>query len=223
MLHSSGAWIASTAAGGYVAGTLSSTWIGALVLGNKALFSGIGLISAAGIFGAAGGIGASVAGGVGATLTAVGLGGVASYLGIAPVTTFLGLTPFGWAIAGAGTVLAATLGYYFTRKTMWRLNEERQKGGLEPITISQIIREVRLLEVQSMKDILQRLSKERDDVQISANGDEAIVNGQAFSIGKLKYVVNDDASEEIVFITKTGRRQRVLLVKPAGMNPASTS
>lgn len=221
VLHSSGAWIASTAAGGYMAGTLSSTWIGALVLGNKALFSGIGLISAAGIFGAAGGIGASVAGGVGATLTAVGLGGVASYLGIAPVTTFLGLTPVGWAIAGAGTVLAATLGYYFTRKTMQRLNEERRNGGLEPITISQIIREVRLLEAQSMKDILQRLSKERDDIQISADGDEAIVNGQVFSVGKLKYIVNDDGSEDIVFLTRTGRRRRVLLVKPVESSPVS--
>ena len=29
VLHSSGAWIASTAASGYVASTLSSTWVGA--------------------------------------------------------------------------------------------------------------------------------------------------------------------------------------------------
>ncbi|UXU74569.1 MULTISPECIES: hypothetical protein [unclassified Paracoccus (in: a-proteobacteria)] len=204
-----------------MAGTLSSTWIGALVLGNQALFSGLGIISVAGIWGAVGGIGASVTGGVGAALSAVGLGGVASYLGIAPVATFLGLTPVGWAITGTATVVAGTLGYYFTRRTMRRLNEERQKGGLEPITIMQILREVRQLEAQSMSDILQRLSRERDDVQVSASGEEAIVNGQAFSVGKLKYVISDDGSEEIVFITRTGRRQRILLVKPAKSNLAS--
>jgi len=82
---------------------------------------------------------------VGSTLTAVGLGGVASTLGIAPAATFLGLTPVGWAIAGTAATLAATFGYFFTRKTMRRLNEEREKGGLEPISIAQNISEVRLL------------------------------------------------------------------------------
>jgi hypothetical protein len=42
VLHSSGAWIASTGAAGYIAGTLSSTWIGAFVLGNGTLLSSLG-------------------------------------------------------------------------------------------------------------------------------------------------------------------------------------
>lgn len=37
VLHSSGAWIASTAAGGYVDSTLSSTWLGAFLLKNRRL------------------------------------------------------------------------------------------------------------------------------------------------------------------------------------------
>jgi len=92
VLHSSGAWIASTGAAGYIADTLSSTWIGAFVLGNSTLLGSLGLVSAAGIFGATGGLAAfssSAALGVGSTLTAVGLGGVASTLGIAPAATFL--------------------------------------------------------------------------------------------------------------------------------------
>ena len=46
VLHSSGGWIAATG-GTYIAGTLSTTWIGALVLGNVGFFTTIGLISAA--------------------------------------------------------------------------------------------------------------------------------------------------------------------------------
>lgn len=213
VLHSSGAWIASTAASGYVSGTLSSTWIGTFVLGNSSLLTGSGLVSAAGIFGAAEAIGATTAAGVGSALSAVGLGGVASFFGIAPSVTLLGLTPIGWGIAGASAVIAATFGYYFTRKTMQRLNEERQKGGLEPITIRQIISEVRLLEAQSMASILERLQAERSDVRLSADGESATIDGQVFSVGRLKYTISPDGSEEIVFLTKTGRRRRVLLVK----------
>lgn len=85
-------------------------------------------------------------------LSAVGLGGVATALGIAPapvVATFLGLTPVGWGIAGV-SALAAALGLLLTRKTMRRMNEERAKGGLTPITIPQIIRELHQFEAQSM-------------------------------------------------------------------------
>jgi hypothetical protein len=224
VIHSSGAWIASsTAAGGYVAGTQSSTWIGALVLGNQALFGGLGLVSVAGIVGAAGGLASSAAAGAGTVLTAAGLGGVASVLGIAPAATFLGLTPVGWAIAGGGTLIAGTVGYYFTRKTMKRMNEERAKGGLEPITIPQIIREVRLLEAQSMRQILERLSATRKDLKILPDSDYVAINGQVFSIGKLKYVVNTDGSEDIIYATKTGRRRRILLIKPAGKVAAAAS
>ncbi|MFG6083653.1 hypothetical protein ACEUZ9_005374 [Paracoccus litorisediminis] len=223
VIHSSGAWIASTAAGGYVAGTLSSTWIGALVLGNQALFGGLGLVSVAGIVGAAGGLASSAVAGAGTVLTAVGLGGVASALGIAPAVTFLGLTPVGWAIAGGGTLLAGTVGYYFTRKTMKRVNEERAKGGLEPITIPQIIREVRLLEAKSMRQILEKLAATRKDLKMLPDSDYVSINGQVFSIGKLRYVVNADGSEEITYTTKTGRRRRILLIRPAGNVAAAAS
>ncbi|WP_083101417.1 hypothetical protein [Pseudophaeobacter leonis] len=218
VLHSSGAWIASTGAAGYIAGTLSSTWIGAFVLGNGTLLSSLGLVSAAGIFGATGGLAAltsSAALSVGSALTAVGLGGVASSLGIAPVATFLGLTPVGWAVAGTTVVIASTLGFYFSRKTMRRINEERGKGGLEPISISQIVKEVRLLEAQSLEAILMRLSLEMDTVQLSDDQKDVSVDGQVFSIHRLKYVVNADGSEELVFITRVGRKKRILLIKAA--------
>ena len=123
---------------------MSSTWVGAFVLGNSTLLSSLGLVSAAGIFGATGGLAvltSSAALSVGSALTAVGLGGVATSLGIAPAATFLGLTPVGWAVAGATVVIASTLGLYLTRKTMRRINEEREKGGLDPISISQIVKD----------------------------------------------------------------------------------
>ncbi|MEB8386883.1 hypothetical protein OO012_06555 [Rhodobacteraceae bacterium KMM 6894] len=218
VLHSSGAWIASTGAAGYIAGTLSSTWIGAFVLGNGTLLSSLGLVSAAGIFGATGGLAAltsSAALSVGSALTAVGLGGVASALGIAPAATFLGLTPVGWAVAGTTVVIASTLGIYFTRKTMRRINEERQKGGLEPTSITQIVKEVRLLEAQSLKAILKQLSSEMDAIQLSDDQKNVSIDGQVFSIHRLKYVVNIDGSEELVFVTRAGRKKRVLLIKAA--------
>lgn len=218
VMHSSGAWIASTGAAGYIVGTLSSTWIGAFVLGNGTLLGSLGLVSAAGIFGATGSLAAltsSAALSVGSALTAVGLGGVASSLGIAPIATFLGLTPVGWAVAGTTLVIASSLGFYFTRKTMRRINEEREKGGLEPISISQIVKEVRLLEAQSLEAILMRLSFEMDTVQLSDDQKSVSVDGQVFSIHRLKYVVNADGSEELVFVTRAGRKKRILLIKAA--------
>ncbi|RWR06817.1 hypothetical protein [Paenirhodobacter populi] len=218
VLHSSGAWIASTAASGYIAGTLSGTWIGAFILGNSALLGNLGLVSVAGIFGASGalsGLSSSAALSLGAGLSAVGLGGVANALGIAPAATFLGLTPIGWAIGGTSAIIVTALGYYFTGKMMRRLNDERQKGGLEPTTVAGIIREVRQFEAQSMLDLLRRLEVERDDVLVSANDQEVTIAGRVFSIGRLKYLINEDGSEEIVFVTKIGRKRRVLLVKVA--------
>ena len=208
---------ASSAASGYIAGTLSSTWIGAFVLGNSSLLSAFGLVSAAGIYGAASsGLVALASGtalGMGSALTAVGLGGVASTLGIAPVVTFLGLTPAGWAIAVAAGTLITTLGYYFTRKTMQRMNEERQKGGLDPITLPQIVKEVKLLEEQSLQNILGRLEKEIDNVSLSSNREEVTIDGQVYSIARLNYVVNQDGSEEILSVSRIGRKKRVLLIK----------
>lgn len=82
VIHSSGGWIASSA-GAYIAGTLSTSWIHAFVLGNLGFLSNIGLVSAGSIFGAA------VAGGgsaLGAGLTSIGLGGLAQSLGLVPAT-----------------------------------------------------------------------------------------------------------------------------------------
>jgi hypothetical protein len=218
VIHSSGGWIASTAASGYLVGTLSSTWIGAFVLGNSGLLGSLGLVSAAGIFGATGSLAtlsSSVALSVGSGLTAIGLGGVANALGIAPVATFLGLTPVGWAITVTATALVATLGYYFTNKTMCRVNEERKKGGLQPITLVEIVKEVRLLETESLESILARLAVELDNVFLSLDSKEVAIGGSVFQLRKLKYVVNKDGSEEIVFVTRIGRTKRVLLVKAA--------
>jgi hypothetical protein len=222
VLHSSGAWIASTAASGYIAGTLSGTWVGAFVLGNSTMLASLGLVSAAGVYGAASASSASMGVG-GSILAAIGLGGTASALEIAPVVTFLGLTPVGWAVAGTATTLAATVGYYFKQKIMKRLNDEREKGGLEPITIAQIIQEVRLLEAKSLETILERLSAEKGNISLSANRSEVLIDGTIFSISRLKYIVNKNGSEELVFVTKTGRKRRLLLVKDSTMatgNPA---
>lgn len=218
VLHSSGAWIASTAASGYIAGTLSSTWVGAFVLGNSGLLSSLGLVSAAGLFGATGSLAtltSTAVLGVGSALTAVGLGGVANALGIAPVATFLGLTPAGWAIAGTATTLAATLGYYLQRKTMRCVNEEREKGGLESITLAGIVSEIRLLEAESLKSILTRLDADLDNVSLSTDRKEVTIEGQVFQVNRLRYVVNKDESEEIVFVTRLGRSKSVLIVKAA--------
>jgi hypothetical protein len=217
-MHSSGAWIASTAASSYIAGTLSSTWIGAFVLGNSTLLGSLGLVSAAGIFGAGSGLAAlssSAAVGIGTGLAAVGLGGVANALGIAPAATFLWLTPIGWAIVGTAVAIASTLGLYFTHKTTQRINEEREKGGLEPTTLVKIVKEVRLLEAHSLEAILARLAKEIGGVTLSSDNIYLTVGGQVFPINRLKYVVNNDGSEEVVFVTRMGRKRRVILVKPA--------
>lgn len=210
--------VASTAASGYIAGTLSSTWTGAFILGNSSLLGSLGLVSAAGIFSATGGLATlspSAALGIGPTLTAVGLGGAAKALGIAPAATFLGLTPIGWSVSVTVAILAATLGYYFTRKTMHRVNEEREKGDLGPITLVAIVWEVQHLEARSLVTILARLDAELDSVSLSTDRNEVIVDGQSFPIHRLKYVVNRDGSGKIVSVTRTGIKKRDLLVKAA--------
>jgi hypothetical protein len=42
VIHGAGGWIASTSVGGYIAGTLSTTWAGAFVLGNQLLITATG-------------------------------------------------------------------------------------------------------------------------------------------------------------------------------------
>ena len=219
VLHASGGWIASTAATGYLAGTLSGTWIGAFVLGNSSLLSGLGLISAAGLYGAASSGLAALAGGAAtgasAALAAVGLGGVANALGIAPVATFLGLTPAGWAIAGGAGVLAVTLGSYFTLRIMRELNEEREKGGLEPITLLQILEEVEVLESESMQHILERLEKEISNLSLSDDRESVAIDGETYTVARLKYIMNEDGSEEIHSVPRIGKSSSILQIKAA--------
>ncbi|WP_170790518.1 hypothetical protein [Ruegeria lacuscaerulensis] len=213
VLHSSGAWIAY-AGTGYLAGTLSSTWIGAFVLGNASWLAGAGLISSAAIASATGvlsGIGAGAASAIGVGLSSVGLGGVASWLGVAPVTTFLGLTPVGWAVAGSVTAVVG-IGTVLTRSTIKRINIEREKGGLQPTSLLQIIREVRQFEADSMLRVLKQIANENSDVKLSEDQTSATFSGVAYSLTRLRYIVNEDGSEEIVFVTRAGERKRVFLV-----------
>ncbi len=77
------------------------------------------------------------------------------------------------------------------------------------------MKEVRLLEAQSLEAILMRLSFEMDTVQLFEDQKSVSVDGQVFSIQRLKYVVNADGSEELVFVTRAGRKKRILLVKAA--------
>ena len=95
------------------------------------------------------------------------------------------------------------------------MNEERQKGGLDPITLLKIVEEVKLLEEQSLQNILERLEKETDNVSLSSNREEVTIDGQVYSIARLKYAMNKDGSEEILFARRIGRNKRILLIKAA--------
>lgn len=214
VLHSSGAWIAY-AGSGYLAGTLSTTWVGALILGNTTLFTSIGLVSTAGIAAASGvlaGFGASAAAGLGTALTTVGLGSVASWMGIAPAATFLGLTTVGWALMGVGAI-ALVLGAVFTRRIMKKLNEERAKGGLEAISVRQLVAEVRDYEVDAMRDVLRKLATKDPTLTLKDRDAKISISGRVFSINKLRYRINKDGSEEIGYVTRLGRFVSVYLVK----------
>lgn len=211
ILHSSGAWIASTAAGGYVAGTLSSTWIGAFIAGNAGILSGLGITSAAGVLAAMGGGLSTVGTALGSGLTAIGLGGVAQSLGLAPAT-FLGLTIVGWTIA-ATSVAVAGVGYFFTRKKLADINEERAKGGLSAVTWSQIIAEAREYEKQAMISILEELQAETEgDIVVHCSKEEVAINGKSYKISDLKYVIEKNGREYIGLRSRIPFRNIVLFV-----------
>lgn len=218
VLHSSGAWIASTAAAGYLGGTLSTTWVGAFVLGNAGFLSSIGLISAGSILTAAGGGVAAVFGATGAlagsALTAVGLGSVAQSLGLIPAT-ILGLTPVGWTIATATVAGAATLGYFANRHVMERINKERVAGGLPEITVSELIKQIKELERQSMLEILIKISKERLDFKVLRSDFKVIIGGNTYEIGNLKYEVTKDGEEFIGLKRPFRKLTNVFTVKAA--------
>ena len=82
---------------------------------------------------------------------------------------------------------------------MRRINEEREKGGLEPITLAQIIKEVWHLETRSLETILTRLDSEFNNVSLSGDRRDVCINGQRYSLHRLKYVVNKDGSKKNLF------------------------
>ena len=217
VIHSSGGWIASTSAAGYIAGTHTATWIGSFILGNSSLLSSLGLISGAGIFAAGAGTGllAGAASSTGVLLTQVGLGGVASYFGIAPVATFLGLTPIGWIVAGTGATVAGSLGYFMTGRKMKEINEARVEGGLPPITVRELLAEIKGFDNDAKIEVLAKLQQEGFDIHISWDRRFATIEGTTYPIRRLLYRVKKDGSEYLALKTRIGRNKKVLLAKPA--------
>lgn len=215
ILHSSGAWIASTAASGYIAGTLSSSWIGAFVLGNSGVLSSIGLVSAGGILTAAGGGVASVFGAAGSlagsALTSIGLGSVASSVGLAPAT-FLGLTPVGWAVTGIAIAGTATLGYFVSNSIMAKINEERVAGGLPEITFWELYDEIKKFERESMLEILIKLSKERLNFKVRRSENIVNIDGTEYSIDDLCYEVEENGGEWIAIKRTLRAAQKIFTV-----------
>jgi hypothetical protein len=199
LLHSSGAWIASTAAGGYIAGTLSSTWVGAFVAGNAGILSGIGITSAAGVYAALGGTLSSAGTALGSGLSAIGLSGLAQSLGLAPAT-LLGLTFFSWAIVASALLVISGSGliYFFAREKLQLINDERSKGGLSDTTWREILKEVQNYEKQAMTDILKKLGEEGGGIVVHRDGDMVEIKGVNYGIRDLKYIIEKDGAEVIV-------------------------
>lgn len=198
VIHSSGQYIA-TSGGAYLAGTLAPTYVGAFVAGNTGLVTGLGLVSAAGVAGAVASLttlGSSAALGLGTALTSVGLGGVATSLGIAPAATTLGLTPVGWAIAGTTATAVLVGGGVYAHIAMDQLNHDRVLDGLEPITLVELVQDIRALEEQSMREILLGLEASRDG--ISVVDDVVTIHDVEYEISNLGYVIDDDGSESLV-------------------------
>lgn len=211
LLHSSGAWIASTAAGGYVAGTLSSTWIGAFIAGNAGLLSGLGITSAAGVLAAMGGGLSSVGAALGSGLSAIGLAGVAQSLGLAPAT-FIGLTVASWAMV-ATSVAAVGMGYFFASKKLVEINQERAKGGLVALTWAEIIAEARDYEKQALMNILEKLEAEfQGDIILDRSSATAVIMNKTYKISDLKYVVVKSGREFVALRSNIPFREIVLFV-----------
>ena len=211
ILHSSGAWIASTAAGGYVAGTLSSTWIGAFIVGNAGILSGLGITSAAGVLAAMGGGLSSVGAALGSGLSAIGLAGVAQSLGLAPAT-FIGLTVASWAMVGT-SVAVVGIGYFFSRKKLAEINQERAKGELVAVTWKEIIAEARDYEKQALMNILGELEAEtQGDIILDRSSENVVIMGKTYKITDLKYVIEKSGREYVAQRSKVPFKKIILFV-----------
>ncbi len=153
VVHAAGGWIASTSAAGYLAGTLSSTWMGAFVAGNAAMLKGAGIVALTGVGSFAGGVMTGVSGLASSTMVAVGL---------APAT-FLGLTAGGWAIVG-GVAATAGVATYLGRHrlkvaiedSLSEINTAREEGGLKPFESSKEL-------LAEVKAFAKRLKGESDE------------------------------------------------------------
>ena len=209
VLHSSGAWIASTAAGGYLAGTLSSTWLGAFVLGNSAWLGSIGLLT----------------GGISYGLRRIGLtklmtsSGIASVATVAPVATlapaatFLGVTPVGWVIIGSVSSVMGSAVFLKMRSGIKAINEERVKGGLNPTTWKEIFQDVMNLESESILSIINMLANESSNLVISEDRKYVFINGYQYKLNRLKYVIKECGAEELQFIPRFGAAKTVFTIK----------
>jgi hypothetical protein len=215
LLHSSGAWIASTAAGGYVAGTLSSTWIGAFIAGNAGVLSALGITSAAGVLAAVGGGLSSVGAASGAGLSAIGLTGVAQSLGLAPAT-FLGLTVASWAVV-ASSVAALTVGYFMASRKLDEINEERVKGALAAVTWSKIVAEARDYDKQALMNILGRLEKEyQGEIVLDRSSETVLIKSKTYKVSDLKYVIKKNGREYIALRSRIPFRVVIIFVVKQG-------
>lgn len=214
VLHSSGAWIASTSAAGYVSGTLASSWTAAFVLGNSKLLSAFGIVSTAGLMTAGGGLAAVATGaavGVGGWLSSIGLGGLAAFLGIAPPATFLGLTLLGWVTVGSSTLAAALAVLCLWVWSRWRkMNQERVKGHLPKISLRELVAELRLFEKTSMLALLERISSERKEVEVNHTEETLCVGPTSYPISRLRFVVTKKGEEMILVRSWLGRRRTLL-------------
>lgn len=197
--------------GGYVAGTLSSTWIGAFIAGNAAILSGLGITSAAGVLAAMGGGLSSAGAALGSGLSAIGLSGVAQSLGLAPAT-FLGLTVASWALV-ATSVAAVGIGYFFTSKKLAEINQERAKGGLVAVTWTEIIAEARDYEKKALMNILEGLEAEfQGKLILDRSIETAVIMNKNYKISDLKYVIEKSGREYIALRSNIPFREIILFV-----------
>lgn len=206
VIHSSGLWIAST--GGYMASTMSTTWIGAFVAGNMSTLASLGVVSGASIFGAGVATGSTA---LGAALANVGLGGLASSLGLVPAT-FLGLTMPVWAGVGIGVTGATAI---YASFNMSKLNEERRNGGLENITIMELVKAVKAFETESLKLLCEKLSTQVSGISFNSADETLAFDEVEYEMGDISYRFNKDGSEELLLSGGRFKKKTVIRVKEA--------
>ncbi|MCY4541695.1 MAG: hypothetical protein OXB95_04755 [Rhodobacteraceae bacterium] len=74
---------------------------------------------------------------------------------------------------------------------------------------------MRLLEFRSLQNIFERLERESGDVTLSSDKTEVTIDGTVYPIDRLKYVMNEDRSEEIFFVSRAKAKKRILQITAA--------